>query len=88
MAKAEKTEDFKYGVAELAKELGILDTSVRIALRKHEVKKNGTSYGWNSEKEFKSVVEQIRAPKKTELKAPAKKSAAKKSTKTKEKKAA
>lgn len=70
-AKAEKTEksekasapEFKFGVADLAEELGIEPASVRVQLRNRKVEKAGKSYGWNSKAELKEVVDQLKAGK-------------------------
>ena len=76
MAKQEATatkEEFKYGVDQLADELGILGTSVRVALRKHNIKKAASNkYGWNNQAEFKEVVSKLKA---AGEKAPGKKAA-------------
>jgi hypothetical protein len=72
MAKQEATEEYKYGVDELAEQLGILGTSVRVALRKHNVKKAGSKYGWNNQADFKEVVAKLKA---AGEKAPGKKAA-------------
>jgi hypothetical protein len=73
MAKQEAAgEEFKYGVDELAEQLGILGTSVRVALRKHNIKKPGNKYGWNNQAEFKEVVNKLKA---AGEKAPGKKAA-------------
>lgn len=72
------TEDkasFKYGVEDLAKELDIQPASARVALRKAGVEKNGTAYGWNSEKDFKAVIAKLKtasAPAKADKPAKAK----------------
>lgn len=60
-AKAEAPADAGYGVAYLAKELGIEPFSVRVKLRDHEVPKNGNRYQWASKKEADKVVAQIRS---------------------------
>ena len=80
MAKEESKPEFKYGVADLAEALGILDTSVRVSLRKNNVEKaKGTNvYGWNNKTEFDAVVSKL---KESSAKAPAKKAAEKKSAK-------
>lgn len=58
---AAASEDMKYGVNELAKELGIKPASVRIKLRTAGVDKAGKSYGWNTKKEFDAVVKQLKS---------------------------
>lgn len=62
-AKAEKTaeREFEYGVEDIAEELGIKPASVRVQLRNKGIEKAGKSYGWNSKKELKEVIEQIRS---------------------------
>lgn len=62
-AKAEKAteREFKYGVEDLAEELGIKPASVRVQLRNKGIEKAGKQYGWNSKSELKEVVEQIKA---------------------------
>jgi hypothetical protein len=52
---------FKYGVADLADELGIEPASVRVQLRNKGVEKNGAVYGWKNDKDFQAVVKQLRA---------------------------
>lgn len=76
-AKAE-AETFKYGVADVAKALGVKDASARVQLRNHKVKKAGKSYGWNDKDDLQAVIDKIR-PAKEDTK-PAK--AAKKSKKS------
>lgn len=81
-------EDWKYDVATLAKELGIQEASVRVALRNRGIPKAGKSYGWNKEADYKDVVKKLResntaekpkagkaAPAKADKAAPAKTSA-------------
>ena len=62
-AKAEKTaeREFKYGVEDLAEELGIKPASVRVQLRNKGIEKAGKQYGWNSKSELKEVIEQIKS---------------------------
>lgn len=65
--KAEKAPEFKFGVADLAEELGIEPASVRVQLRNRKIEKAGKSYGWNSKAELKEVVAQLKAkPEKSE----------------------
>lgn len=61
---------------ELADALGIVEASVRVALRNHDIAKNGRSYGWNSKKEFDEVVAKLRKEPKTSDKPKAKVKAA------------
>lgn len=63
--KAEKAEveTYKYGVADIAKALGVKEASARVQLRNHKVKKAGKSYGWNTKDELQTVIEKIRPPK-------------------------
>ena len=73
----ETTAEFKYGVKDLAEELGIKETSVRVQLRNKGIEKSGKSYGWNSKAELKEVIAQLKASTKDdddEDEAPAKKS--------------
>lgn len=74
---AEEKQTFKYGVEDLAKSLGIQAASARVALRKAGVEKSGSSYGWNNDKDFKSVVSKLQSASKPEPKTAAKKPAAK-----------
>ena len=62
-AKSEKQaeREFKFGVEDIAKELGIKPASVRVQLRNKGIEKAGKSYGWNSKSELKEVIEQIRS---------------------------
>lgn len=54
---AKETTAPKYGVENLAKDLGILPASVRVQLRNKKVKKNSDGvYGWNSQADYKKVV--------------------------------
>lgn len=61
-AKAE-AETFKFGVADVAKILGVKEASARVQLRNHNVKKAGKSYGWNTKDEVQAVADKIKAPK-------------------------
>jgi len=74
-AKEEKAEapSFKYGVADLAKILGVKEASARVQLRNHNIKKAGKSYGWNAKDEVQAVADKIKAPKKDEKAAKGKK---------------
>lgn len=74
-AKAEKAteREFKYGVEELAEELGIKPASVRVQLRNKGIEKAGKQYGWNSKSELKEVIDQLKAAAEDDEK-PAKKS--------------
>lgn len=77
---AKSDNEYKYGVKNLAKDLGIDAAYVRTKLRskKIAVNKDGV-YGWNSQSDYKAVVAKLKpADKKTSAKAPAKKVAAKK----------
>src|SRR6185503_7310449 len=47
MAK-EDVNEFKYGIDDFAKLLGVQAASARVQLRKNGIKKQGSSYGWNS----------------------------------------
>ena len=62
-AKSEKQaeREFKFGVEDIADELGIKPASVRVQLRNKGIEKAGKSYGWNSKSELKEVIEQIRS---------------------------
>lgn len=53
-------DEFKYTVADVADELGIQAASARIALRNAKVAKAGRSYGWNTDKDFKAIVKQLK----------------------------
>ncbi len=83
--KADKDEEeaapeFKYGVQDIADELGIKPASVRVQLRNKGIEKAGKSYGWNSKSELKEVISQLKASTKDEDdedEKPAKKSKAK-----------
>lgn len=62
--KPAKTEEFKYGVADLAAEMGIEPASVRVQLRNKNVQKlNGNAYGWKTKDELKQVAEKLRTEK-------------------------
>lgn len=62
-AKSEKQaeREFKFGVEDIADELGIKPASVRVQLRNKGIEKAGKSYGWNSKSELKEVIDQIRS---------------------------
>lgn len=62
-AKAEKVaeREFKFGVEDIADELGIKPASVRVQLRNKGIEKAGKSYGWNSKSELREVIDQIRS---------------------------
>jgi len=85
-AKAEKEaeREFKFGVEDIAEELGIKPASVRVQLRNKGIDKAGKSYGWNSKSELKEVIDQIRSGGDDEDK-PAKKSKDKKANKSSKK---
>lgn len=53
--------EFKFGVEDIAEELGIKPASVRVQLRNKGIEKAGKSYGWNSKSELKEVIGQIRS---------------------------
>lgn len=53
--------EFKYGVEDIAAELGIKPASVRVQLRNKGIEKAGKSYGWNNKADLKEVIDQIRA---------------------------
>lgn len=55
-----------YDVARLAKDLGIQEASVRVALRKHEIEKPGKSYVWESAKAYDEVLKKLKAASKDE----------------------
>lgn len=57
----EAKPEFKYGVTDIAEELGIKPASVRVQLRNKGIEKAGKSYGWNSKSELKEVIDQIRS---------------------------
>jgi len=93
MAKKDKKEkapekeaapEFKYGVEDIADELGIKPASVRVQLRNNDIEKAGKSYGWNSKKELAEVIDTIRSDKddEDEDEAPKKKKKKKKSKKS------
>lgn len=58
--------EFKYGVKDIAEELGIKETSVRVQLRNKGIEKSGKSYGWNSKSELKEVIAALKASSKDE----------------------
>jgi hypothetical protein len=62
-AKEEKSaeREFKFGVEDLAEELGLKATSVRVKLRNAGVEKAGKSYGWNSKKELQEVIDSLKS---------------------------
>jgi hypothetical protein len=82
---ADKSDEFKFGVEDLADKLGIEPASARIKLRNAGVKKlNGNSYGWKTKADLDAIVEKLKAEKpaakkaeKAAPKADAKKAAAK-----------
>lgn len=80
---AEKSE-MKFGVADLAKEMGVQDTTARIALRKHKIEKAGKAYGWNSKTELQAVAKKLKGDAAPAKKPAAKKPAAKKAKATAE----
>lgn len=57
----ETTAEFKYGVKDIAEEMGIKETSVRVQLRNKGIEKSGKSYGWNTKAELKEVIGQLSA---------------------------
>lgn len=58
---AAKADAPKYGVAELAKKMGVEAATARLKLRAGKVKKSGKSYGWNSQGELDKVAKQLSA---------------------------
>ena len=58
-AKAEVVEH-KYGVADLAKLMGVKEASARVQLRNHNVKKDGKSYGWDTKDEVQAIADKIK----------------------------
>jgi len=66
--------EFKFGVEDIAEELGIKPASVRVQLRNKGIDKAGKSYGWNSKSELKEVIDQIRSNGDDDDDKPAKKS--------------
>lgn len=70
---AKEEESHQFEVAHLAKELGILETSARVALRAKGVEKAGKKYGWNSKKAFDEVVALLSTKSNDDDKKPAKK---------------
>jgi hypothetical protein len=81
--KAEERE-FKFGVEDIAEELGIKPASVRVQLRNKGIEKAGKSYGWNSKSDLREVIDQIRSNGDADEK-PAKKSKDKKADKSSKK---
>jgi hypothetical protein len=67
-------EGFKYGVNELADELGVEPASARVALRKHGIEKQGAVYGWKNDRDFDAVIKQIKGDAKKAAKKDDKKS--------------
>jgi superfamily II DNA or RNA helicase len=68
--------EFKYGVSDLAKKLGIKEASVRVGLRNKNIKKAGRSYGWNTIAELDEVANKLRGDEKVKKAAEKEKSAA------------
>ncbi len=58
---ADKKTEFTYGIKDLAAALGSEAVAVRGMLRRREIKKNGTQYGWNTKAELDAVVKQLKA---------------------------
>lgn len=56
----------KYGINDLAAELGIEPASARVRCRAKGIAKAGKSYGWNTKDELKAVADQVRADPKAE----------------------
>ena len=55
--------EFEFGVEDLAEELGIKPASVRVQLRNKGIEKAGKAYGWDTKKELKEVIAQLKAGK-------------------------
>lgn len=51
----------KYGVPELAQEMGVKPTSLRVKLRSAGIPKNGKLYGWDTKEQMKAVVDKLKA---------------------------
>jgi hypothetical protein len=75
--KKEAAPEFKYGVDDLAKALGVEAASVRVKLRNNEIPRAGRSYGWNTKAELEEVLAVLNKKKEA---APAKKAKAKEET--------
>lgn len=58
---AAKATEFKFGVEDIAEELGIKPASVRVQLRNKGIEKAGKSYGWNTKAELKEVISQLKS---------------------------
>ncbi len=58
--KAEKVEP-KFGVPNLAADLGLAEASVRVGLRSLNVEKNfGNKYGWDSKEDYDEVLDALK----------------------------
>lgn len=68
--KTEKTEEFKYGIEDLANAMGVKPASARVQLRNNNIKKASKSYGWNSKTDLEEVVKKIQGNTKPEKKSP------------------
>lgn len=54
-------EEYKFDVLNLADDLALAPATVRVMLRKSEIEKAGRSYGWNTQKEYESVLRTLRS---------------------------
>lgn len=61
--KKEKAPQMKYGIKDLADELGISPASARVKLRNHDIEKVGGRYGWNTKAEMDEVIDTISSKK-------------------------
>lgn len=61
IGRSAQDEGFKYGVNELADELGVEPASARVTLRKLGVEKEGSVYGWKTDRDFDAAVKQCKA---------------------------
>lgn len=51
----------KFGIAELAKVMGIKSATARMKLRNSKVKKAGKGYGWDTPEEMQAVATKLAA---------------------------
>jgi hypothetical protein len=58
--KTVEAPSFKYGIAELAKFMGLKEASVRVKLRNANIPRTGKAYGWNSKDDMESVASQLK----------------------------
>jgi hypothetical protein len=76
---AKSAKEYKYSVSNLVKDLDVTEQSVRVKLRRAQVEKNEDGvYGWDSQKDYKEVLAELKSGAEDKPAKPSKKKAKKK----------